>query len=371
MSVGGDHVRIMARPWVRAARRFESKGRWGAAARCWREALARNDRPPAWHYGLGRVLERANNPTGASLAYREAIARDPSPARWHFRLGQVLRRTGDWSAAREAHQEAIRRGPERRPKLKGRRGRQLPFADAVDLGVVRKPAYAYGLHKAARTADRLGIERISALELGVAGGRGLLALEQHAHDLERMLGVAIDVYGLDTGQGLVAPKDHRDLPYHFAEGNYAMEEAVLRERLDRAELILGDASVTFGELLERGIAPIGFISFDMDLYTPTAAVLEACSERAAQEWFLPRLPLYFDDVVSHRGQDYNPFTGELLAIDEFNERNEKVKIAQDRYFLSLPLNFAWHHSCYVMHRFGHPRSDEYVNNSSPRTLRLK
>jgi peptide/nickel transport system permease protein len=52
-----------------------------------------------------------------------------------------------------------------------------------------------------------------------------------------------------------------------------MDEPALRARLSRAQLILGDASVTFADLFDDGIAPLGFVSFDMDHYTPTAAVL--------------------------------------------------------------------------------------------------
>jgi tetratricopeptide (TPR) repeat protein len=353
------------------AARFEARGSWGAAGRCWREALAHDDRRAEWHYRWGRVLERQGNVIGAAHAYRAAIARDPRPARWHYRLGQVLRKTGEWGAARQAHREAERRAGPRRASLNGRRGRQLPYLDRVELGVVRKPVYAYGLYRAARTASRLGIDRISAVELGVAGGRGLLALEQHAADIERMFDVQVRVYGFDTGEGLLPPADHRDLPYHFREGNYAMDEQALRDRLQRAELILGDATRTFPATFEGGMPTLGFVSFDMDHYSPTAAVLGMFGDAADHDRFLPRLPLYFDDVVGKRGQDYNEFTGELLAICEFNDGNHGVKIAEDRYFRSLPLNFEWHHGCYVLHRFEHPRYDVYVNTSSPRSLRLR
>lgn len=170
---------------------------------------------------------------------------------------------------------------------------------------MRKPVYAYGLYRAARLASRLVVERISALEL--AGGRGLLALERRARDIGRMFDVQMDVVGLDTGEGLTAPQDHRDLPYRFAEGNYAIDEAELRSRLKRARLILGDAAVTFGE---------------------------------------------------------------LLAIREFNDGNTDVKIAEDRAFRALSLNFGWHHGCYVMHRFAHPDYARHVHTASAGSLAL-
>lgn len=364
-------MRAKVRRSVRKAQRQEAKDEWDEAADKWRAAIAEEPQAGGLHFQLGRALEYGGNATGAILAYRQAIALDPAHPGWHFRLGETLRVTGEWGAARHAYREAKRRGPRRKPSLKGKAGEQLPFLEEIELGVVRKPVYAYGLYRAARLASRLEVDRISALELGVAGGRGLVALERHARDVGRMFDVTIDVYGLDTGEGLTPPQDHRDLPYQFAEGNYAMDEAELRSRLKRARLILGDAAVTFGELLDEGVAPIGFISFDMDLYTPTAGALERCGDAADQGMFLPRVACYFDDVVgSSRGQDYNEFTGELLAIHEFNAGNDEVKVAEDRAFRALPLNFGWHHGCYVMHRFAHPDYDRYVHTASAGSLGL-
>src|SRR6185503_11087279 len=71
------------------------------------------------------------------------------------------------------------------------------------------PPYAYGVFFAAQLAAALGIERISALELGVAGGRGLLALERIAAAVERRFPVRIDVYGFDTGEGMPEAQDYR------------------------------------------------------------------------------------------------------------------------------------------------------------------
>jgi tetratricopeptide (TPR) repeat protein len=364
-------MRGKARRSARKAQRQEAKDEWDDAVEKWRAAIVEEPHAAGLHFQLGRALEFSGNIAGAILAYRQAIALDPSHAGWHFRLGETLRTAGEWSAARHAFREARRRGGRRKPSLEGRAGEQLPFIEEIELGVVRKPAYAYGLFRAARLAKRLDVDRITTMELGVAGGRGLLALERHARDVGRLFDVRVDVYGLDTGEGLTAPQDHRDLPYQFAEGNYAMDEDKLRSRLKRAELILGDAAQTFGELLSRDLAPIGFISFDMDLYSPTAAVLEQCGDAAEHKRFLPRVACYFDDVVgSHRGQDYNEFTGELLAIREFNEASAGTKIAEDRAFRALPLNFGWHHSCYVMHRFTHPDYDRYVHTASARSLGL-
>ena len=60
------------------------------------------------------------------------------------------------------------------------------------------------LHGAA-LAKKLGHRRVSVLEFGVAGGRGLIDLEYHAREVSRELEIEIDVYGFDTGSGLPAP----------------------------------------------------------------------------------------------------------------------------------------------------------------------
>jgi len=68
-----------------------------------------------------------------------------------------------------------------------------PLPLRVHYGVFPYGHYAYGTYHAAVSASRLGIPRITVIELGVAGGRGLLALEAASAEIEREVGVAIDV----------------------------------------------------------------------------------------------------------------------------------------------------------------------------------
>ena len=110
-------------------------------------------------------------------------------------------------------------------------------------------------------ASRLKIPRISVIELGVAGGRGLVALERASAEIEKALGVGIDVVGFDTGEGMPAAADYRDLPHIWGPGFYKMDADKLRARLTRAELILGDVAATTTEWMRRPKrAPIGFVS---------------------------------------------------------------------------------------------------------------
>src|SRR6185295_610455 len=74
--------------------------------------------------------------------------------------------------------------------------------DKVEYGIYPYAHYAYGVYWSAQLASRLGIPRITAIEFGVAGGRGLVALETCAAEIGNALGVTIDVVGFDAGVGM-------------------------------------------------------------------------------------------------------------------------------------------------------------------------
>ncbi|MQA31936.1 MAG: hypothetical protein GEU82_19230, partial [Luteitalea sp.] len=100
-----------------------------------------------------------------------------------------------------------------------------------------RPHYRFGVWEGAELARALGIPRITVCEFGVAGGRGLLALERIAEETEGATGVGVDVVGFDSGQGLPPPRDYRDVPHFWATGNYKMDEQALRRQLRRAHLV--------------------------------------------------------------------------------------------------------------------------------------
>src|SRR4051794_34328749 len=75
-----------------------------------------------------------------------------------------------------------------------------------------RPAYAYGIHSAAKLARALGLDRITAVEFGVAGGNGLVSMERIAESVGGHVGVEVAVMGFDAGSGMPAPEDYRDLP---------------------------------------------------------------------------------------------------------------------------------------------------------------
>jgi len=213
-----------------------------------------------------------------------------------------------------------------------------------------RPNYLCGVLLAAQQACEEGIAAISVIEFGVAGGNGLVALQAEAEAVERETGVQIRVFGFDNGpSGL--PEfigDYRDHPDAFQPGDYPMDEAKLRARLAaRTTLILGNVRETVPAFVRDGsAAPIGFISVDLDLYSSTTLALQILTLPGRR--LLRRTFLYFDDidqVFTHR------FAGELLAIDEFNEANTKIKIDRLRgYNINRPFpDKAYLRMMYVAH----------------------
>lgn len=186
-----------------------------------------------------------------------------------------------------------------------------------------RPNYAWGVLSGADLAVALGLTRISVIEFGVAGGNGLVALEDVAAAVERLYpSLTIDVVGFDAGPfGLPAAIDHRDMPHLWQRGYYPMEAERLRKRLKRARLVIGDVKETLPVWLASSPSPAAFIAFDLDLYSSTATAFAVLESDA----LLPRITCYFDDIV---GYSYGDHSGERLAIGEFNDTHAMRKISQ-------------------------------------------
>jgi hypothetical protein len=181
------------------------------------------------------------------------------------------------------------------------------------IGAVHRRNYAYLVYQAAQLARWLGEPRISVIEFGVAGGAGLLALEYHAREIEKLFGVEIEIYGFDTGAGLPSPEDYRDLPYHWKPGFFRMDVPALQSRIRKAKLVIGDIRDTIHSFVANyHPAPIAAISYDMDFYSSTIAAFKLF-EFDAKSLF-PRIFVYFDDVQGGNLELYNDFSGERLAI---------------------------------------------------------
>jgi hypothetical protein len=228
-------------------------------------------------------------------------------------------------------------------------------------GMVERPHYGYCLFNGALLAKRLGLERISVLEFGVAGGRGLLNLEYHAREITREVGIEIEIYGFDTGRGLPRPLDYRDLPYHWNEGFFAMNVEELQARLTKAKLVLGDIKETSQNFFtEHEPAPIAAVMHDLDFYSSTAAALKMFD--APEKYFLPRVFCFFDDIIGSETALYNDYTGERLAINEFNQTHDTKKLSVAYHFLGHRIRETWHHQIFIYHDFGHSRYNDFVSD---------
>jgi hypothetical protein len=237
----------------------------------------------------------------------------------------------------------------------GRWFNHLSYPIKLEVGLVERPHYGHCVRQAALLARKLGYERITAIELGVAGGNGLLALEKHAAYVKDDTGVMVATYGFDSGKGMPAPVDYRDLPYLFQAGNFQMDIDRLNARLKSSKLVIGEIENTIRNFCEsENPPPIGFISFDLDYYSSTIAAFRIFE--AEFRYFLPRVACYFDDMVGDVDWAYNEFTGELLAIKEFNATHERMKIAPVRglRFCRNWIPRIWHEQIFVAHLFDHP-----------------
>ena len=214
------------------------------------------------------------------------------------------------------------------------------------------PAYAWGVLQGVHLAKHLGVPRVSVIEFGVAGGRGLLALERIARSVETLVEVGIDVYGFDTGCGLPKPMDYRDRPNAFAEGAFPMDFTRLQQRFTMAKLILGDIRDTLPQHLASSPAPVAFISVDVDLYTSTVHTLRLFD--ASEERLLPRVWCYFDDIIGFTTGDCN---GELLAIADFNAAHTTRKLSPmyglKHFVKGHHREEPWVEMFYLLHLFDH------------------
>ncbi len=234
----------------------------------------------------------------------------------------------------------------------------------LEFDIWERPHYAYGVYRSAVLAKALGHEAVTVIEFGVAGGRGLMNLEQMAAVMSRHVGIRIDVAGFDTGVGLPTPLDYRDVVHVWAQGYFEMDIAALKRRLSPAtKLVLGNVDETAEQFARSTRSPIGFIAFDMDYYSSTVQSFRIFA--AGPESRLPRVYCYFDDLVWPEEACHNDYIGEYLAISEFNQAHPMRKIcalANLRWMRAHPAR--WNDQVYVMHDFEHP---SYTTNIKSKT----
>jgi hypothetical protein len=235
----------------------------------------------------------------------------------------------------------------------------LSYEDRLSIGLTDRQNYGYCIFQAAKLATLLGYPRISVIEFGCGGGNGMLSAEAHIAEIMKIFPVEIELYGFDAGSGLPNPRDYRDMPYYFKVGLYRMDRQSLERKLERGRLVIGDVSDTCATFFEKyNPAPIGCMFHDLDFYSSTADALRILDSDSSH--YLPRVFMYFDDIIGGDLWACNKFTGERLAIAEFNQKHGARKICKNYY---LPLRYptaSWSHEVFIYHDFEHPRYNDFI-----------
>ena len=236
------------------------------------------------------------------------------------------------------------------------------FEFRYSIGCLERMHYAYIVFNAANLAKKLKYNSVSVIEYGVAGGRGLLLLEYYAKEIKIIFDIDIQIYGFDMGSGLPDPDGYKDLPYHWKKGFFQMDIDGLKEKIKRSRLILGNINQTSIDFFTKyNPAPIGAVINDFDFYSSTKVGLSMISKNP--EKYLPRVFCYFDDTIGTEIELYNDYSGERLAINEFNENNDNIKFSK-AYNLLTPGNEVWHHQIWNCHIFDHKDYNSFISKDN-------
>ena len=215
--------------------------------------------------------------------------------------------------------------------------------------------YAYGLMLATVEAMNLQKNCITVFEFGVAQGGGLLSIVEICNHISIFTGMKFRIVGFDSGVGLLSVDSHVNHPEIWKTNQFAMEnrELLLSRIAGKAEIVFGDINETVPVFVSDMLTtdmPVGFASIDVDTYDACVGVLKIFLGKDAN-MYLPAVPVYVDDV--HGVITYNDWCGEALAIKEFNDLHDMIKI-QHKLVRTLSRDPApWHHHYYFCNFFAH------------------
>ncbi len=238
------------------------------------------------------------------------------------------------------------------------------------MGAIDRPVYGWCTYFAAVEARALGYKAMTVVEFGVAGGTGLVNLCKHKKEIQKELGIEILVVGFDTGIGLPASQDSRDLLYLWPAGSFEMDRAALEKRIaGQADLVFGDVATTVASWQPRPDAPVGAIMFDLDFYTSTMAAFGLL----LQKNILPRVWCYFDDISGYPANAYTDRIGEREAIKQFNLAPERQRLndhlSPAYVFKGLPRELR-QEDIYLYHRLSHPEYNVCLSGTEKHQLKL-
>mgnify|MGYP001400402801 FL=1 len=235
---------------------------------------------------------------------------------------------------------------------------KFKLSTLVKYNLSEKPPYLYCMYNSAFLAKKLGHKKISVIEFGVAGGNSIMFIEKYSERIFKELGVEIEIYGFDLGEGMTEPEDYRDLPYWFKKSLYKMDVEKLNSKIKKTKLILGDVKDTLKDFFKKyNPAPISAIFNDLDYYSSTKNSFEIFNIDDNQ-YSLPRVFCYFDDIIGSENEMYGVNNGQLLAIEEFNKQNNKKKIDLNQNLLIK--NCSYKFQIYYYHDFNHQDYNKFI-----------
>lgn len=239
-----------------------------------------------------------------------------------------------------------------RPFMRRQLLKYFSGSDLIRHDILDRPHYAFSLLIAFTEAKRLGLTGMTAVELGVGEGGGLMSLCETAAILSREFDIACDIVGFDTGAGVPRPQGYRDHPEIWSEGQFMHDKDALAAQLPgNARILYGDVKETVPRFCSRlrKEKPIGFVSLDLDYYSSTKNGLGIFL--SAAEYYLPAVLMYVDDI--ERLLTYNRYCGEMLAMREFNQENDHRKIERKPVRVDRKRKY-WHRQIYCCHVLDHP-----------------
>ena len=221
---------------------------------------------------------------------------------------------------------------------------------------VFKPHYETILLESCKEAKKLGINNVSVLELGVAGGNGIIALEKYKKSIESYLKIKIDIYGFDTGEGMPRSNLKEDLIFVWKQGQYKIDKDLIGKKTN-SKIFYGDVKNTINDFIKLNPNKICSIFVDLDYYSSTKAFLDQIN--SLKKYLLPRVLCYFDDL--HVPEKYiSDVNGELLAINEFNSSNTNCKLgASIDHVMDFKFPLA-KNSIYMLHVFDNPDYNKFI-----------
>ena len=127
--------------------------------------------------------------------------------------------------------------------------------------------------EASLEAKKLGYNEITVLELGVAGGNGILSLEKYSKNIEKKLKIKINIFGFDTGDGLPDSNIREDVPFIWKKGQFKIDKEKLEKKI-KSKIYFGDIKETLENFVKTNPKNISAIFFDLDLYSSSKSFLD-------------------------------------------------------------------------------------------------